>query len=171
MVSGQLRGGYNELMPDIHQTFQGMQTALNQDFNQAASGQSAAIRQRAKQSGMPFSTEQLSDAQTQAAMYLDQQKNQAMGRLKFAEAETNMGQFNQLMNLMGGASQTAIGLGQGSGQIWNSAIAGLPNSTRGGNILGGAAGGAAAGTAIVPGWGTAIGAILGGIGGAFSYGG
>lgn len=40
--------------------------------------------------------------------------------------------------------------------------------SKGENALGGAAAGASAGTAIMPGWGTAIGAVAGGLYGYFS---
>ena len=174
MVTGQLQGGMNAIPPDIQQAFAPIQAQMNQDFAQAGVGNAAAIRQRAKQSGMPFSSEQLSDATTRAALDLEGVQNQANAQLQMTEASAGLEEFNTLMNLLGGGAQTALGFGQGAGGLATGALGGMSNSNPWGSAIAGAASGALAGS-VVPGVGTAVGAIggglIGGIGGYFGGGG
>jgi hypothetical protein len=138
MVTGQLAGGANMIPPNVQQAFAPIESAMNQDFASAGIANAATIRQRAKQSGLPFSTEQLSDATTNAALDLERQKSQAQASLQFSEASAGLEEFNTLMNLLGGGVQTTLGFGQGAGGLATGAISGMSDVSTFGQILGGA---------------------------------
>ena len=137
MISGQLQGGMNAIPQDIQQAFAPIQAQMNQDFAQAGVGNAASIRQRAKQSGMPFSSEQLSDATTRAAIDLEGAQSQANAQLQMTEASAGLEQFNTLMGLLGSGAQTSLGLGQGFGGAANTAIGGMSDQSLMSQIMGG----------------------------------
>lgn len=166
-IGGQTAGGFGSEIPMIDDAFSQIRTGMNQDFTAAGIASGASIRQRAKQSGMPFSSEQLSDATMEAGNRLNLQKDQAIAQLNFSQASANLGEFNQMMQMLGAGTGTALQMGGTAGSQANQAASMMSDSSQMGSVLGGAAQGASFGSMISPGWGTLIGAVVGGAGGYF----
>ena len=165
-IGDQTAGGFGAEIPMINEAFAQVRTGLNQDYTSAGTSSAAMIQQRAKQSGMPFSSEQLSDATLQAANTLNMQKDQAMARLGFAQASANLGEFNTMMNMLGAGTSSALQMGGAAGANANQAASMMSQNSQMGSTLGGAAQGASMGSMFGP-WGTVIGGIVGGASGYF----
>lgn len=139
---------------------------LNQSYAQAKTGSAEAIGYGALRSGESrLSPGATGSAITSAATSLDRDRQSALRNLEFMSAQSSMQDYNQVLQLLGQGTKSALGLSGGFSGAAGSAIAGLSNQTQFGNTLGGAASGAALGTSIYPGWGTAIGAVAGGVAG------
>lgn len=110
----------------------------------------------------------VSSALSGAATMLDRDRFVAEQNLSFASKSAGMSNYNKILNLFGQGTQTALGLGAGNANAAMNAMGGMSTQSQAGSVLGGAATGAALGSAVMPGWGTAIGAVGGGIIGAFT---
>ncbi len=166
--SAQQNGGIpqsvrNQFDPIIQQT--------NQDYASVGQGQSAYIKQAARQSGNIMGPNTVSDALRSAGMTLEQSRREAQQNIAYQEAAQGLTQYNQLLNLMGAGAGEAIGLGGTFGGMGTQALQYLNPVSQGGSTLAGAASGASLGTQISPGWGTLIGGAIGAAGGYLSYGG
>jgi len=159
------------ISPSVQAAFGTARTGINKDFATEGRAEKAYLNQAAAQSGGIFNTNQLSDAQVMAAHNLDTERRNAQRNLDFQEASAGMGQFNTLINLLSGGSGAALGIGSGFGAAQAQAIGGYSSSSPGQGALAGAASGAAIGSQLYPGWGTAIGGVLGAAGGYFGSGG
>jgi len=159
------------IAPSVQAAFAPAQAGIEKDYASAQRSQQFGIEQRFKQSGLPYSQNQLADAERQAATALDAQRFQANKNLQFAEAQAGMQQYNNLLNLLGAGSGAALNLGKGFSSVQQAAIGGLSNTSPGQGALGGAASGAAIGSEINAPWGTIIGGVLGGAAGYFGAGG
>ena len=137
---------------------------LNQGYNQAQTGTKEAISYGALRSGegrrSPGAT---SSALGMAATGLERDRTAALRNLEFASAQSSLSDYNKVLQLLGQGANTSLGLAQGFSGAQGAAIGGLSGNSQAGNVMGGAASGAALGTSIYPGWGTAIGAVVGGI--------
>lgn len=140
---------------------------LDTAYGQARHSTNEAISYNALRSGEGRRSSGLTDsAMGRAAITLDRDRNAALEKLKFNSASSSMANYNNLLQIFGQGTNTALGIGSGAMGNANAAIGGLSNTSQASGIWGGAASGAALGTAISPGWGTAIGAVGGGIIGA-----
>jgi hypothetical protein len=169
-IKGDLSGGFDKPPASVSTMFDAARTDMNKQYDQALTTSSGLIKQRATQSGGLFSTEQLGDATRTAAIGLEQDRAQAERQLSMQEASAGLGQFNQLMNLLGQGGRTALGMGQGGLGLQLGSIQGLSNTSQMGGAIAGASTGASLGSMGGLGWGTAIGGALGGLYGYFSGG-
>lgn len=168
MLKQNASGGPNAVPDAIKKQFAEAENQNNLGYDSAIRTNRELASMRAKTSGQPFSTGELDAAIAQGTFALNQSREAAQRNLQFQEAQAGMGQYNQYLSLMGMGANTALGLGQGMTQAQMAGINGMSQSGGWGGALGGAASGAAAGSMVAPGWGTAIGAVLGGVGGYFS---
>lgn len=143
---------------------------LNTGYDSASRNTLGLLQQQAKQSGGRYLGGQVNATYGQYAQTLEEDRSQALRRLQFGEANAGLQQYNTLLNLLGQGSGAALNLGKGYLGNQAGAIQGLSQTSQGGAALSGAAGGAALGTQIYPGWGTAIGAGVGALGGLLSAG-
>jgi hypothetical protein len=134
---------------------------INEDFAAAGKGGEAYATQAFAQSGSLYDTTRREDTILTAASNLETERRKAMRNLDFSEAEAGLSQFNSLMQLLGAGAGVGLNLGSGFSSAQTQAISGLSNQSSGWGAVGGAASGAALGSQIYPGWGTAIGAVLG----------
>lgn len=134
------------------------------DYSTAGRGQQAYLTQSFAQGQNLYGTNQIADAKTMAAQALDADRQKALKLLDFQEAEAGLGQFNQLMSLLGQGAGTALNLGGGFAGAQGGAISMLPTQSQGQGALGGALAGAGTGATFGP-WGAVAGGILGGLGG------
>jgi hypothetical protein len=170
-ISGDLQLGFGSPLPQVDKAFAPVRQGVDESYNMAEAGAGALLRQRAKQSGVPVMPDQLTDAEFTAARSLEADRQGAMRRVDFAQAQANLGQWNQLQNLLSAGISQTLGIGRGAAGLGNQAIGLLSDVSPGGSALGGAAAGAGLGTEISPGWGTLIGGILGAGAGYFGSGG
>lgn len=155
-------GGLNQ---DVHRTFETARGELNQGYQNSLASSQGLIQQQARQSGDVYQPQQVQDAISLQATQYDHQRAQGMRNLQFQEAQAGLGQYNQLMAMLGQGAGAGLNLGRGFSSLQAGAIGGMPNSDPWGSALGGAASGAAMGGSIGGGWGAAIGAVGGGLAG------
>lgn len=135
---------------------------LNAGYNQAGFGSREAIGYGALRGGESrLSPGAVNSSVMGAATSLDRDRASALQNLNFQSAQSSLGDYNQVLSLLGQGSQTALGLAGGFGGAANAAIGGLSSQSQFGSTLGGAASGAAMGSTIAPGWGTLIGGVVG----------
>lgn len=170
MLQGGLAGGPDAIPENVSKQFNAAreQTDIGYDSSIRANRELAGAR--ARTSGQPYSTGELDAAISQGTWALNQSRDSAMRNLKFQEAQAGMGQYNQMLSLLGQGANTAIGMGQGMSQAQLGAIGQMSSGGGWGGALSGAAGGAATGATIGAGnpYGIAIGAVLGGVAGGLS---
>lgn len=153
------------LSPDKAVRDQAMQQ-LNQGYGQAQFGAGEQINYNALRSGEGrMSPGAVGSALGNSATMLQRDQAAAMRNLQFQSAQSSMGDYNQILQMLGQGSQSALGLAGGFSGAAGQAIGGLSNSSQFGSTLGGAASGAALGSTILPGWGTVIGGVVGGAAG------
>jgi hypothetical protein len=169
-ISGNLSGGFGAIPSDVQGIFGGLETNLNQNYDTALQTSQAGVRQGALQSGVTMPPGAVSDAERRAAITVEQDRGEAMRRLKFNEATAGLGQFNELMSLLGGGGQTAINLGQGGLSAELGAIQSLPGMSQGAGAMSGATAGAGIGFMAGGPVGAAIGGVGGGLAGYFGSG-
>lgn len=166
MLQGGLKGGPNAIPENVSQQFDQARRQENAGYDSAIRANRELATARARTGGMPYTTGELDAAISQGTYALNQSREAGLRNLQFQEAQAGMGQYNQMLSLLGMGANTAIGMGQGMSQAQLGAIGQMGGQSGGwGGALGGAAAGAAAGSQIYPGWGTAIGAVIGGVGG------
>jgi len=168
MLQGGLAGGPNSIPEGVSRQFDAAREQTNTSYNSAINTNRELSAARARTSGQPYSTGELDAAIAQGTFALNQSRESAMRNLQFQEAQAGMGQYNQMLSLLGQGANTAIGMGQGMSQAQLGAIGQMSSGGGWGGALSGAASGAAAGTAVNPGWGTVIGGVLGGVAGGFA---
>ncbi len=134
---------------------------IDQDYATAGRGQQAFTAQQFRQSGNPYSTAQIGDAMAVNAQQLEQSRRQAQNNLKFQESAAGLGQFNNLMNMMGVGAGAALNLGGGFASQQAQAIGGLSQQSQGQGALAGGLSGAATGATVGGPWGALIGGVLG----------
>lgn len=167
-LKGGLEGGPNAIPENISRQFNAAREQNNIGYDSAINTNRELASARARSSGQVYSTGELDSAIAQGTFALNQSRDSATRNLKFQEAQAGMGQYNQMLSLLGQGANTAIGMGQGMSQAQLGAIGQMGGGGGGwGGALQGAVGGAASGATIGAGnpYGIAIGAILGGIGG------
>jgi len=152
-VPGEITRSYDKIRSDTEASFQ-----------QAQFGSAESARYLARTSGAPMTGGELSGVIANDAYGLDQQRRQTLGQIKLEEANAAMTANNGFMRLMMGAGQSALGLANANQSMAMGGIGGMSSSNPWQSALAGAAAGASAGS-VVPGWGTAIGAVVGGVGG------
>lgn len=156
--------GQGGIPASVQSAYNTARTGVNADFATAQKGEQAYIPQAFAQAGGIYNTNQVSDAMTTAAQGLDFERRQALKRLDFSEAEAGLGQFNNLMNLLGSGAGAGLNLATGFSGAQSQAIGGMSNQSTGWGALSGALGGAGAGASFGP-YGALIGALVGGAGG------
>ena len=171
MLQGNISGGPNAIPDQVGRQFDAARSEANLGYDSSIRANRELAGARARTSGQPYSTGELDSAIAQGTFALNQSREAALRNLQFQEAQAGMGQYNQMLSLLGQGANTAFGLGQGFSGSQMGAISQMGGGSTWGNVLGGAASGAAAGSTVAPGYGTAIGAVLGGIGGYMSGGG
>ena len=137
MVTGQMSGGFNSIMPMVKEQFDPIRSQMETEYTQMIGGSKAGIAQRAKQSGMPFGADAVDDATLKHATYLEQQRGLAENRLNIQEATANASEFQQLLSILGGGANTAIGLGTGNLQNMVGATGGMSQTSELGAIMSG----------------------------------
>lgn len=167
MLQGGLAAGPNGIPENVSKQFSAAREQSNIGYDSAINANRELASMRARTSGQPYSTGELDAAISQGTWALNQSRDSAMRNLKFQEAQAGMGQYNQMLSLLGQGANTAIGMGQGMSQAQLGAIGQMSSGGGWGGALSGAASGAAAGTAVNAGWGTVIGGVLGGAAGYF----
>lgn len=153
----------------IKQAYAGARTQLNEGYNNARTDTLGLLQQQALQSGQRFLPGQVNAIYGSAMTNLEQDRSAALKRLQYGEAQAGLSEYNQLLNLMGVGTGTALNLGKGFAGQQASAIGGLSQSSQFGSALGGAASGASLGSAF-GGWGALAGGVLGGAYGALASG-
>ncbi len=140
---------------------------LNQGYDQAQFGSREAISYGGLRTGEGrMSPGALSGGIASAATSLERDRQAAIRNLEFASAQSSLADYNQVLQLLGQGTQSALGLAGGFGQTAGSAIGGLSSTSPFGAALGGAASGASLGS--VAGWpGAVVGGVVGGLGGYF----
>jgi len=171
MLQGGLAGGPNAIPENVSKQFDTAREQNNLGYDSAIKANRELAGARAKTSGQVYSTGELDSAIAQGTFALNQSRASATRNLNFQEAQAGMGQYNQMLGLLGQGANTAIGMGQGMSQAQLAGINGMSGGSQWGNAASGAASGAATGTAINPGWGTLIGGVIGGAAGYFGGGG
>jgi hypothetical protein len=170
-VNSTLSGGFGQEPANVKAAFAPIWGQMEGDYDQAKAGTSATISQRAKQSGNMFTTNQITDATTLAGIGLERDRAKSERLLQFQEASAGLDQYNNLLNILGAGSRSALGMGGAGLGLQVGAASGLSGTSQGAGAMGGAASGASMGTMIAPGWGTLIGGVLGGAAGYFGSGG
>jgi hypothetical protein len=166
-IASMLAGSIEGRLPQDYVSLNAATGQLNQGYNNAQNTTAASINYGALRSGEGRrSPGAVSSALGGAATGLERDRTAALRNLEFASAQSSMSDYNKVLQLLGQGANTSLGLAQGFSGASNAAIGGLSGNTQMGNILGGASAGAGLGTSIYPGWGTAIGAVVGGIYGA-----
>lgn len=114
------------------------------------------------------------NAQAQAQK-LREEEEKRLAEQKRTQQEAAMNRTKEVAGGVGSALQGVADVSKiaGTPQEVRRDSAGVPIAPRGGAKIGGSAGkgaaaGASLGTSIMPGWGTAIGAVVGGLGGLFA---
>jgi len=137
---------------------------LNESYGQAGMGQREAINYAGLRSGEGRrSPGALSGSLQSAATGLDRDRQSALRNLEFQSAQSSLGDYNRVLQLLGQGSNTALGLAGGFSGAAGSAIGGLSNQTQAGGIIGGAASGAGLGATVGGPWGALIGGVAGGV--------
>ena len=161
-------GGANGMMPgSVSDAFAEIRSGVSSDFDSALRTQGASLKQKALQSGEVNTEPGVNQAYLSAALTLEQDRAQAMRRLNFQQAQAGLGQYNQLLSLLGQGSGAALNLAQGFSGNQQAAIGGQSGQSQFGSALGGAATGASVGSYFGP-YGTVIGGVGGGLAGALS---
>lgn len=160
MLKGGLAGGPNAVPESVSKQFSLAQQQNDIGYDSAIRTNRELAGARARSSGQVYSTGELDSAIAQGTFALNQSREAATRNLKFQEAQAGMGQYNQMLGLLGQGANTSLGLAQGMAGAQLGAIGQQSNT----NPWGGAAAGATAGSAFGP-WGTVIGGVLGGVGG------
>lgn len=167
-IISQLRGflgGMNpmgQLAPDVA-VKSAAAGQLNQSYDQAQRGSREAIQYGGLRSGLGRTDPgAVGSSITSAATSLDRDRQSALRNLNFMSAQSSMGDYNQILQLLGQGTKQSIGLAQGFSGAAGSAIGGLSNQSQMGGVLGGAASGASLGSVAGPG-GTLIGGVAGGV--------
>ena len=101
---------------------------LNQGYGQAAFGNREAINYGALRSN-ERSGNVMGSALGSAATSLERDRQAALSNLQFQSASSSLTDYNQLLNLMGQGSRTALGLGGQAGQIATGAVGGLSDQS------------------------------------------
>jgi hypothetical protein len=170
MLQGGLAGGPNAIPANISKQFDTAREQNNLGYDSAIRANRELAGARSRSSGGIYSTGELDSAIAQGTFALNQSRESATRNLNFQEAQAGMGQYNQMLGLLGQGANTAIGMGQGMSQAQLGAIGQQNGGSPWGGALSGAAGGAATGSTFGP-WGTVIGGVLGGVGGYLGSGG
>jgi hypothetical protein len=141
------------------------QGQLNQGYDQAIRGSREAVGYGALRSGAGrLSPGATGSAITSAATSLDRDRQSALRNLEFQSAQSSMQDYNQVLQLLGQGSKSALSLSSGFAGASSGAIAGLSSQSQFGSTLGGFASGASLGSvAGVP--GAIVGGVVGGLGG------
>lgn len=159
-----LAGGPNALPENVSKQFDAAREQNDLGYDSAIRSNRELAAARAKTSGQVYSTGELDSAIAQGTFALNQSRAAATRQLDFQQAQAGMGQYNQMLGLLGQGANTAIGLGQGMGQAQLGGISGMNGTSPWAGAAAGAASGAAIGS-VVPGWGTVIGGVIGGAAG------
>ena len=170
MLQGGLSGGPNAIPENVSKQFDTAREQNNLGYDSAIRANRELAGARARTSGSVYSTGELDSAIAQGTFALNQSRESATRNLNFQEAQAGMGQYNQMLGLLGQGANTAIGLGQGMTQAQLAGINGMGGGGGWGGAASGAAGGAGTGATFGP-YGAIIGGVLGGAAGYFSGGG
>ena len=170
MLQGGLAGGPNAIPENVHKQFDTARDQNNLGYDSAIRANRELAGARSRSSGQIYSTGELDSAIAQGTFALNQSRAQATRNLNFQEAQAGMGQYNQMLGLLGQGANTAIGMGQGMGQAQLAGIGGMNGSSPWAGAAAGAAGGAATGSVAGP-YGAIIGGVIGGAAGYFGGGG
>ena len=165
MLKSGVGGGVNAIPENVSKQFDTARQQNDLGYDSAIKANRELAGARARTSGQPYSTGELDAAISQGTWALNQSRETATRNLNFQEAQAGMGQYNQMLSLLGQGGNTAIGMGQGMTQAQLAGINGMSSGGGWGGAASGAAGGAATGTSVYPGWGTVIGGVLGGVAG------
>lgn len=153
--------------PDsVSKAFGEARQSIQQDYQSSNERGTAAIKQEALQSGMPYNPQAVSATVSQLGSQLEQQRAQSQRALSFQEAQVGQNQTNQMLNsinqgagsLLSGSlrfGQNSLGADQTLSQIY-------AQNQQQGTAIGGLIG-AAIGTVAYPGIGTALGGAAGGV--------
>jgi hypothetical protein len=169
MLKSGVGGGADAIPESVSKQFDMARQQNDLGYDSAIRANRELAGARAKTSGQPYSTGELDAAISQGTFALNQSRATATRNLNFQEAQAGMGQYNQMLSLLGQGANTAIGMGQGMTQAQLAGINGMSSSGGWGGAAQGAAGGAGMGAQFTGGnpYGIAIGAVLGGAAGYF----
>ena len=135
---------------------------LNQGYAQAKTGSREAISYGGLRSGEGrLSPGAMGSSMMGAATSLDRDRQSALRNLEFQSAQSSLGDYNKVLQLLGQGSNTALGLSGGFSGAASSAIGGLSNQSQMSGVLGGAASGAGLGATVGGPWGALIGGVAG----------
>lgn len=166
-LQGKFGGGWGQIPGEVKEGFDKVRASTEEAFTAARFGSGESARYLAKTSGGNISGGEVNEQILQDAQALDQRRRMTIGQINTEEANAAMSANNGFMRLMTGAGQSALGL---AATYQNQALqgtAGVSGASPWQAALGGAASGASVGS-LFPGWGTAIGAVVGGVGGYLS---
>lgn len=147
--------------------FKSTRAEYGKGFDLAEKRSTAAIAQQAKQMGMDFRPDALAAAQGMAKTGLEAQRADTMAALTTEEANMGLEQTDALLARMGNIEKMLQGGIAGYAGAASSFLPDMSKKNPWMSALGGAASGAAMGTEISPGYGTLIGAVVGGAAGYF----
>lgn len=169
MLKEGVAGGPNAIPESVSKQFDTARQQNDLGYDSAIKANRELAGARARTSGQPYSTGELDAAISQGTWALNQSRATATRNLNFQEAQAGMGQYNQMLSLLGQGGNTAIGMGQGMTQAQLAGINGMSGGGGWGGAASGAAGGAGMGAQFTGGnpYGIAIGAVLGGAAGYF----
>jgi hypothetical protein len=167
MLKGGVSQGANEIPLSISKQFDTARQQNDLGYDGAIRANRELAGARARTSGQVYSTGELDAAISQGTYALNQSRESATRNLNFQEAQAGMGQYNQMLGLLGQGANTAIGMGQGMTQAQLAGINGMSSSGGWGGAVQGAASGAGTGAAF-GGYGALIGGVLGGAMGYYS---
>lgn len=170
MLKEGMAGGPNAIPENVSKQFDAARSQNDLGYDSAIRSNRELAGARAKTSGQVYSTGELDSAIAQGTFALNQSRESATRNLNFQEAQAGMGQYNQMLGLLGQGANTAIGMGQGMSQAQLAGINGMSGGGGWGGALSGAAGGAGAGAQFGGGYGALIGGVLGGAAGYFGGG-
>lgn len=166
-LQGKFGGDWGKIPGEVKAGYDKVRASTEEAFTAAKFGSEESARYLAKTSGGNISGGEVNEQILQDAHALDQRRRLAMGEIQTNEANSAMSANNGFMRLMTGAGQSALGLAATyQGQALQG-TAGVSSVNPWQAALGGAASGASVGS-LFPGWGTAIGAVVGGVGGYLS---
>ncbi len=166
-LQGKLGGDWGKIPGEVKLGYDKVRASTEEAFNAAKFGSAESAQYLAKTSGGNISGGEVNEQITQDAYALDQRRRLLHGQINVDEANTAMSANNGFMRLMAGAGQSALGLASTYQNQALQGTTGVNNTSPWQSALGGAAAGASVGSAF-PGWGTAIGAVVGGVGGYFA---
>ncbi len=158
------RGG---IEATVNEAFKKPEKELETGYEMAKTGVEEGWKYALKRSGAMFSPNLLTDAVLEANTKLGRERATAETQLELQKDATKLSSFYNLTNILNKEGGTFLDIARGSSMNWGNAVSMMDAKNPWAGAAAGAGSGAAMGTAVLPGWGTAVGALAGGIAGFF----